>query len=81
MTRAQTYIIDAGDLFFFCLPGYANIYTFKKITMASFGIEQKPFQVVFDAEIENPTQYYQFEIPNYFKPHHQLILDFNRFII
>jgi hypothetical protein len=38
MARAQTYIIDAGGLFFFGLPGYQNIYTFKKITMASFGI-------------------------------------------
>jgi hypothetical protein len=41
----------------------------------------KPSLVVFDAEIENPTQDYQFEIRNYFKPHHQLILDFNSFII
>jgi hypothetical protein len=32
-------------------------------------------------EIENPTQDYQFEIWNYFKAHHQLILDFNSFII
>jgi hypothetical protein len=38
MARAQTYIIDAGGLFFFCLPGYPNISTFKKKTMSSFGI-------------------------------------------
>jgi len=62
MARVQTYIIDAGELFFFCLPGYPNIYTFKKKTMTSFGISQKPSLVVFAAEIENPTQDYEFEI-------------------
>jgi hypothetical protein len=30
MARAQTYIIDAGGLFFFYLPRYPNISTFKK---------------------------------------------------
>jgi hypothetical protein len=38
MARAQTYIIAAGGLFFFWLPGYPNISTFKKKTMTSFGI-------------------------------------------
>jgi hypothetical protein len=38
MARAQTYIIDAGELFFFCLPGYPNVSTFKKKTITSFGI-------------------------------------------
>ncbi len=58
MARAQTYIIDAGGLFFFCLPGYPNISSLKKKT----GIQQKPSLVVFAAEIENLTQDYQFEI-------------------
>jgi hypothetical protein len=58
MARAQTYIIDAAELFFFSLPGYPNIYTFKKKN----GIQQKPSLVILAAEIENPTQDYQFEI-------------------
>jgi hypothetical protein len=62
MAKAQTYIIDAGGLFFFCLAGYPNISTFKKKTMTTFGFQQKLSLVIFAAEIENPTQDYQFEI-------------------
>jgi hypothetical protein len=32
MARTQTYIIDAGEVIFFSLAGYPNIYTFKKKT-------------------------------------------------
>ncbi len=43
--RAQTYIIDAGGLFFFCLPGYPHIstnvffvfYSFQFLWFQNFG--------------------------------------------
>jgi hypothetical protein len=62
MARAQTYIIDDGGLFFFCLPRYPNISIFKKKFVTSFGILKKPSLVVFAAMIEYPTQDNQFEI-------------------
>jgi hypothetical protein len=51
MARAQTYIIDDGGLFFFCLPRYPNISIFKKKFVTSFGILKKPSLVVFAAMI------------------------------